>query len=113
MSDVRWRQGGGKVEARWEVRFGGGGVGSHSRLCWSSISSSPSQLGLSTLLLVETLDTVDISAGLCLNLLAIRPRPPPYVHLMSCDECSQAFPVFAALPLLYIIVNANQIAKIW
>ena len=41
---------------------------------------------------------------------------PPYVHLAStrrhsCDRCSQAFPVFRALPLLCIILNKNRRTK--
>ena len=41
---------------------------------------------------------------------------PPYVHLASTwhhshDRCSQAFPVFRALPLPCIILNANRRTK--
>ena len=41
---------------------------------------------------------------------------PPYVHLASTrhhsrDRCSQALPVFCALPLLCVILNANQRTK--
>ena len=41
---------------------------------------------------------------------------PPYVHLASTkrhsrDRCSQAFPVFRALPLPCIILNANRRIK--
>ena len=41
---------------------------------------------------------------------------PPYVHLASTrrhsrDKCSQAFPVFRALPPPYIILNANRRTK--
>ena len=41
---------------------------------------------------------------------------PPYVHLASTrrhsrDKCSQAFPVFRALPPLCIILNANRRTK--
>ena len=41
---------------------------------------------------------------------------PPYVHLASTrrhsrDRCSQAFPVFRALPLPCIILNENRRTK--
>ena len=41
---------------------------------------------------------------------------PPYVHLASTrrhsrDKCSQAFPVFRALPPPCIILNANRRTK--
>ena len=43
---------------------------------------------------------------------------PPYVHLASTwrhsrDKCSQAFPVFRALPPPCIILNANRRTKKW
>ena len=88
-----------------------GGMGPHSQFCWSSISSSSSWLGFSALLLVETLDAIDNTAWPCLNFLAVGPHPPymsPWCR--SCDEYSQAFPIFATLPLSYITVNTNQIA---
>ena len=41
---------------------------------------------------------------------------PPYIHLASTrrhsrDRCSQAFPVFRALSLLCIVLNANRRTK--
>ena len=42
---------------------------------------------------------------------------PPYIHLAfirhhPCDRCSQAFPIFLlVIPLLHIILNANQRMK--
>ena len=43
---------------------------------------------------------------------------PPYVHLASTrrhsrDRCSQAFPVFRALPLPCIMLNAKRRTKKW
>ena len=48
--------------------------------------------------------------------LNVDPPGPLHVHLAStrrhsCDKCSQVFPVFHALSLLCIILNANQRAK--
>ena len=48
--------------------------------------------------------------------LNVDPPGPPHVHLAftrrhPCDRCSQVFPVFRALSLLCIILNANQRAN--
>jgi len=44
----------------------------------------------------------------CLSLLVVRAHPSMLTQRYSHDECSQAFPTFAALLLSHIIVNANQ-----
>ena len=52
------------------------------------------RLGLSASLLVETLNTVDNSTQVCLNLFAVGPHPPTSTRCHSRDEFSQAFPNF-------------------
>ena len=72
------------------------GAGPHSRFCWSSISLSSSWLGLSALLLVETLVAVDNSAQPCLKLwLALLSLCPLDVaHVMNAPRPSPFSPLF-------------------
>ena len=78
------------------------GAGPHSRFCWSSISLSSSWLGLSALLLVETLVAVDNSAQPCLKLwLALSSLCPLNVaHMMNAPRLSPFSPLFHFCVLL-------------
>ena len=61
--------------------------------------------------LVETRDAVDNCARLCLDLLVVRPHLP-YVHSChSCDEFSQAFPVFCRSSASVYYCQRNRRAK--
>ena len=75
------------------------GAWSHTRFCWCSISSSSSWLGLSALLLVET---VDNSARPCLNFWLALPSlcPLDVTHAKNASRPSPFSPLFHFCVLL-------------
>ena len=101
------------VDARWT--YGGRGPRSNNALDFIIECSNDSQDSWGSQYWQNSTSLVRNSLYRLLHEL-VDGQCPPYVHLASTrchsrDRCSQAFPVFCALPLLCIILNENRRTK--